>query len=114
MLFCEPSSGWNTWEKASYSEAWAMPSALASFAPRPVTAVENAGSSPGRPAGHSEQSASSTLRTASPAILRQKLIGVVKALDPRTCEHNANEHRGRLRFGQTLGILDRPWRHFHR
>ena len=41
-------------------------------------AVEKAGSSPGRPGGQSAHSASSRFRTARPAILRQKLISLLR------------------------------------
>src|ERR1700744_252393 len=59
----------------AYSLAWAWPSALASLAPSAVTAVENAGSWPGRPGGHWSHTASSTRRAARPAMLRQKVMG---------------------------------------
>src|SRR6185436_4222559 len=103
MLPSLPASAWKTVWKVSYSAAWASPSALASLAPRAVTAVENAGSSPGRPGGQTSHSASSTLRAARPAILRQKLISLWHALRPRRTRDN---HAQRLSFGQSVLVLD--------
>src|ERR1700761_4148947 len=77
MLRALLGSGWKTSTKAANSCRSAWPSALASLAPSAVTAVEKAGSSPGRPGGHSAQTASSTRRAARPAILRQKVMGSV-------------------------------------
>src|SRR5690606_22394006 len=110
MLPSLPGSAWKTVWNASYSAAWASPSALASLAPSAVTAVENAGSSPGRPGGQTSQSASSTLRTARPAILRQKLISLWAAIRLRRFPDNLDQ---RLSFGQALRLLDRSRRHLH-
>src|SRR4051812_49381091 len=107
-------SGWKTSAKAAYSSACASPSALASLAPRAVTAVENAGSSPGRPGGHSAHSASSRLRTARPAILRQKLIFSIEAIGLGPSHDNRAVRRERLSFGQAVEFLDRPRRNLHR
>ena len=51
---------------------------LASFAPNAVTAVEKAGSCPGRPGGHSWHSAMSSRRAARVAMLRQKVMAMTK------------------------------------
>ena len=81
MLGSDAGSGWNTSVKAVNSPPSARPSTLASFAPRAVTAVEKAGSSPGRPPGHSVQSARSRRRAAMLAMLRQKLMNASKPAD---------------------------------
>src|SRR3954449_816290 len=99
-----PASAWKTRWKVSYSAACASPSALASFAPSAVTAVENAGSSPGRPGGQTSHSASSRLRAARPAILRQKLIGI----SSHTSEAAGKQSRGGLSFGHVVALLDCP------